>query len=134
MDIGPLLGVSDKVNLNSEIGRCGLIVRVGGREGSCALFTCVRTSYSFFFTLATGPRRSLRLKLSDTRVYEPQIRARLGTTAHRNRTRYTGCRGARSSCPRPSRTVIWSVYIHSVNILPLFSTPDAYIDWITVVY
>ena len=26
--------------------------------------------------------RSLSLKLSDTRVYEPQIRARLGTTAH----------------------------------------------------
>jgi len=34
----------------------------------------------FFFTLVTGPRRSLSLKLSDTRVYEPQIRARLGTT------------------------------------------------------
>jgi len=26
--------------------------------------------------------RSLSLKLSDTRVYEPQIQARLGTTAH----------------------------------------------------
>ena len=37
---------------------------------------------SFFLTLVTGPRRSLSLKLSDTRVYEPQIRARLGTTAH----------------------------------------------------
>ena len=36
----------------------------------------------FFFTLVTGPRRSLSLQLSDTRVYEPQIRARLGTTAH----------------------------------------------------
>ena len=35
----------------------------------------------FFFTLVTGPRRYLSLKLSDTRVYEPQIRARLGTTA-----------------------------------------------------
>ena len=34
----------------------------------------------FFFTLVTGPRRSLSLKLSDTRVYEPQMRARLGTT------------------------------------------------------
>jgi len=33
-------------------------------------------------TLVTGPRRSLSLKLSDTRVYAPQIRARLGTTAH----------------------------------------------------
>ena len=31
-------------------------------------------------TLLTGPRRSLRLKLSDTRVYVPQMRARLGTT------------------------------------------------------
>ena len=27
----------------------------------------------FFFTLVTGPRRSLRLKLSDTRVYEPSV-------------------------------------------------------------
>ena len=36
----------------------------------------------FFFTLVTGPKSSLSLKLSDTRVYEPQIRARLGTTAH----------------------------------------------------
>ena len=30
----------------------------------------------FFFTLVTGPRRSLSLNLSDTRVYEPQMRAR----------------------------------------------------------
>jgi len=36
----------------------------------------------FFFTLVTGPKRSLSLKLSDTRVCGPQIRARLGTTAH----------------------------------------------------
>ena len=28
--------------------------------------------FFFFFTLITGHRRSLRLKLSDTRVYEPQ--------------------------------------------------------------
>ena len=27
-----------------------------------------------FFTLVTGPRRSLSLKLSDTRVYEPQLK------------------------------------------------------------
>jgi len=38
--------------------------------------------FFFFFTLVTGPGRSLSLKLSDTRVYEPHIRARLGTTAH----------------------------------------------------
>ena len=35
-----------------------------------------------FFTLVTGARRSLSLKLSDTSVYEPPIRACLGTTAH----------------------------------------------------
>jgi len=33
----------------------------------------------FFFTLVTGPRWSLSLKLSDTRVCEPQIRAHLGS-------------------------------------------------------
>ena len=30
--------------------------------------------FFFFFTLVTGPRRSLSLKLSDTKVCEPQIR------------------------------------------------------------
>jgi len=34
----------------------------------------------FLFTLVTGPRRSLSLRLSDTRVYEPHKRARLDTT------------------------------------------------------
>jgi hypothetical protein len=38
----------------------------------------------FFFTLVTVPRGSLSLKLSDTRVYEPQIRARLGTVPRSN--------------------------------------------------
>ena len=47
--------------------------RTGGAGGQ-------RGSFFFFFTLVTGPRRSLSLKLGDTRVYEPQIRARLGTT------------------------------------------------------
>jgi len=32
--------------------------------------------FFFVFTLVTGPRRSLSLKLSDKRVHEPQIRAR----------------------------------------------------------
>ena len=36
------------------------------------------STFFFFFTLVTGPRRSLSLKLSDTKVYEPQIQARLG--------------------------------------------------------
>ena len=39
-----------------------------------------RMFFFFFFTLVTGHCRSLSLKLSDIRVYEPQIRARLGTT------------------------------------------------------
>jgi len=33
-----------------------------------------RGFFFFFFTLVTGPSRSLSLKLSDTRVCEPQIR------------------------------------------------------------
>jgi len=32
--------------------------------------------FFIFFTLATGPRSSLILKLIDTRVYEPPIRAK----------------------------------------------------------
>ena len=35
-----------------------------------------------FCTLVTGPRRFLSFKLSDTRVYKPHTRVRLGTTAH----------------------------------------------------
>jgi len=38
--------------------------------------------FLFFFTLVTGRRRSFSLKLSDTRVYAPQIRALLGTASH----------------------------------------------------
>ena len=38
--------------------------------------------FFFFLTLVTGRSRSLSLKLSGTGVYEPQIRARLGSTAH----------------------------------------------------
>jgi len=41
-----------------------------------------RIFFVFFFNLVTGPSRSLSLKLSDARVYEPQIRDHLGTTAH----------------------------------------------------
>jgi len=41
---------------------------------------CLETYAPFFFTLVTGPKRSLSRKLSDTRVYEPQIRS---TALHR---------------------------------------------------
>ena len=40
--------------------------------------TVERDSVPFFFTLVTSPRGSLSLELSDTRVYEPQTRARWG--------------------------------------------------------
>ena len=33
-------------------------------------------------TLDPGPRRHLSIELSDTKVYGPEIRARLGTAAH----------------------------------------------------
>ena len=38
---------------------------------------CLILLLYFLFTLVTGPRRALSLKLSDTRVYEPGIRTRL---------------------------------------------------------
>ena len=46
------------------------------RKGS--LTAMVGWLFFFCFTLVTGPKRSLSRKLSDARVYEPQIRARLG--------------------------------------------------------
>jgi len=49
-------------------------------SSSILQYTIQNFFFFFFVTLVTGPRRSLSLKLSDTRVYEPQIRARLGTT------------------------------------------------------
>jgi len=55
-----------------------------------------------FFTLVTGPRRSLNLKLSDKRVYEPQIRARLGTTAHFCGYEGGGVRSLKALRVRPS--------------------------------
>ena len=58
------------------------------RRGACVQdpkhFFMRPPSLFFSFTLVTGPRRSLCLKLSDATVYEPQIRARLGIYAHGN--------------------------------------------------
>ena len=62
-----------------------------GRTPPCGTLSgkhdwCWRTSTDlqlpYFFTLVTGPGRSLSLKLSETRVHAPQIRARLVTTAY----------------------------------------------------
>ena len=45
-------------------------------KGSYSTVWRVRRHRIFFLcTLVTGPRRSLSLELSDTRVYEPQIRS-----------------------------------------------------------
>ena len=47
------------------------------KSASDALLLIASQAFSpFFFTLVTGPRRSLSLELSDRRVYAPQIRAR----------------------------------------------------------
>ena len=56
--------------------------RKEARSSACPPFSKLSAFFFFFFTLSTSPRRSLSLKLSKTRVYEPQIRARLITTAH----------------------------------------------------
>ena len=52
--------------------------------------------FFFFFTLVAGPRRSLSLELSDTRVYEPQIPVQ-GSAASRSRNVTSVL--AMSSCP-----------------------------------
>ena len=93
------------------VGKCGLVIHPSAfraappgagttGETACSIHTApfgVRSMQSimlkcsswmhiirffFFFTLVTGPRRSLSLKLSDAKVYEPQIRARLVIIAH----------------------------------------------------
>jgi hypothetical protein len=62
---------SDLVRWSSEIGPLMASACQVDRPKSTFFFF-------FFFTLVTGPRRSLSLKLSDTRLYEPEIRTRLG--------------------------------------------------------
>ena len=58
-------------------------------RATAARDTLTKVAFFFFFTLVTGPRRSLSLKLSDTEVCEPQIRARLG---NHNTTRAAAAR------------------------------------------
>ena len=63
---------------------------------------------SFIFTLVTGPIRSLNLKLSDTRVYAPQIRARSDSTQPTRRLgRLAGGR-SHSACLRHPTTRVYS--------------------------
>ena len=58
---------------NKDFLSAGGVGRVGQRQVAARH----RQVFFFFLTLVTGPRRSLSLKLRDTRVDEPQIRARL---------------------------------------------------------
>ena len=51
---------------------------------------CMWCCFFFFSTLVTDPRRSLTMKFSDARVYEPQIRARIETTAYLEHRLYSG--------------------------------------------
>jgi len=44
-----------------------------GRRGGLRTGWASTLNFFFFFTLVAGPKRSLRLKLSDTKVYEPQM-------------------------------------------------------------
>ena len=48
------------------------------RKESTPRLQQVQALFFFFFTLVTDPRRALGLKFSDTRVYEPEMRTRLG--------------------------------------------------------
>ena len=69
--------------LQGGVGRSGMGGGEGERaaaRGRGALAGRVVVAWQVFLTLVTGPSRSLNLKLSDTRVYEPQIRAWLVRT------------------------------------------------------
>jgi len=68
-----------------------------------------RLFFLFFFTLVTGPRRSLNLRLSDARVYEHQIRARLGTTARQTILRLT-CWVFGMNTSTLTRKRVWAVW------------------------
>jgi len=77
------VGGADLRRAGRSEGRRALVCgRRSGGGKSPAGWEGGKVFFFFFCTLVTGPKRSLSLKLSDTRVYEPQIRARLGTTAH----------------------------------------------------
>ena len=59
----------------------GYAVKLAFAQSIASKAPAVLVRFFFFFTLVTGPRRSLSFKRSDTRVYAPPIRARLGAGA-----------------------------------------------------
>jgi len=72
----------------SDLQQQNLSLRTHFRKLQPTRWSTTLSFFFFFFTLVTGPRRSLSLKFSGTRVYAPQIRARLGTAAHGARPFY----------------------------------------------
>ena len=82
----------------------------------------------FFFAFVAGPKGSLSLKLSDTKVYAPQIRGRLGTTARFCKvvvleTIDTGPR--RPLSPEFSHVRLWEGY-HESRICSRDTYPESY--------
>ena len=75
------LPTETKVDSGTSQSKSGTFVNLSRKHLRTAhlLLPRVRTGLESFFTLVTGPSRSLSLKLGDSRVDEPQIRARLGT-------------------------------------------------------
>ena len=74
------LGLTSLAALRAVLCAAGKVpLQMVAEKGSCLALSVF---FFFFFTLVTGPRRSLSRKRSDTRVYGPQIRSRAGTTAY----------------------------------------------------
>ena len=78
----------------------------------------------FFFTLVIGPRRALGLKLSDTRVYEPEIRTAIASHQVERISSIEGSLGAFTFCMfdvkmdrnKPSRRQATVLYVpHSLD-------------------
>ena len=75
------------------------------RNAPASICFRVDSVFFFIFTLVPGPRRSLSLRLSDRRVYEPRLRARLVTKTHFTQVFFGMDRppcGARSAVGAPS--------------------------------
>ena len=77
----------------------------------------------FFFTLVTVPR-SLSLKVSDTRVYQPPIRARLETTAHLCKVVVLKLRQTPSCAQMRRLALSQSIWAHMFGAPGLFSAPE----------
>jgi len=70
-----LLGFYPQTQAGHSV-QCEAFYSDGMHHHSRAVSAGPSLHFFFFFTVVAGPRRSLSLKLSDTRVYEPTTRAR----------------------------------------------------------